>query len=183
MISVSNVSTRSGHGWHGWHLGNVQVINQTLARLLRQCLKQQGLSGYRLAQRSGRSQASISRLIRGKGGASVQMIQDLARALGVPEETLLQAAGLLRTARTPGQGALPPFPQMGGDAIVTQVPAVPMVPVAELLLLSRQIRQFRLRDKQLKRLDALDQAFILKQLRSVVTQLQTVASICRIAGS
>lgn len=70
----------------------------TLAELLRELRRAAGLSGERLAVRCAMSQAKISRIETGKILPSVVDVEQIVRALGVPDEDAGRLLSLARVA-------------------------------------------------------------------------------------
>jgi transcriptional regulator with XRE-family HTH domain len=54
-------------------------------------LKEKGFTQHELAARTGLDQGYLSRLFRGQSGGTIQNLEDLVEAAGIPADTLMRA--------------------------------------------------------------------------------------------
>jgi len=90
---------------------------EALGRFIHSQRKLANLSLRELAALSDLSNAYLSQLERGLHQPSVRVVSQIARALGVPPETMLSQAGLMDDAGRGPAAAAPPDPVSAADAI------------------------------------------------------------------
>lgn len=90
---------------------------EALGRFIHTQRKLANLSLRELAALSDLSNAYLSQLERGLHQPSVRVMSQIARALGVPPESMLAQAGLGSDAEAPPAGAPAPGPVSAADAI------------------------------------------------------------------
>jgi transcriptional regulator with XRE-family HTH domain len=99
---------------------------EALGQLIHAQRKLARLSLRELAALSDLSNAYLSQLERGLHQPSIRVLTQLARALGMPPETLLRQAGLLdEAAAEPQEGSAPPPAEAGSaEAAILNDPSL-----------------------------------------------------------
>ena len=71
------------------------MADTSFASWLEEQLREQGISQAELARRAGVTRGAINNILQGERGPGVELAKGIARALKIPEDDVMVAAGLM----------------------------------------------------------------------------------------